>query len=364
MKRKLFPWIKKNPIATIILLVVLIWSIEKIWPMIMGRLFHQQPMTYVETIVIKPQASTENWQAVGTIKAMHNIIIESEISGVIETLNVANNQTVNQGELLLSIKHDDITANLQKDQAILAQKQLYYQRLVRLSKTVSEESVSVALSEFQQASAAVAADQAELNKYLIKAPFTGTLGIWQIDIGQLAKPGDPLITLSQLSPAFIDFMLPAKALSSIKIGDDVQFTTPNYPGRTWHGAIIAIDPQLDSTTRNISLRAKINNDDNKLVPNLYGRVIAIKKLSPQLLIPQEAIIYDPKGTSVYVIRDKKAYPQAVKLGTHQGEDIVIESGLKPNDEVVTAGMMKLFPGASVIVNKQIVQTALSPQSAV
>jgi membrane fusion protein (multidrug efflux system) len=359
LKRNPFPWMKKNPIATIILLVLVIWSSEKIWPLIAGRLFHHAPTTYVETIIVKPQASTEKWQAVGTIKAMHNITIESEIAGVIETLSVANNQSVNQGDLLLSIKHDDITANLQKDQAILTQKQLYYQRLQRLSKTVSEESVSVAFSEFQQAQAVVAADLAELNKYLIKAPFAGTLGIWQVDIGQLAKPGDPLITLSQLSPAFIDFILPAKALSSIKIGDDVQFTTPNYPERTWHGMITAIDPQLDSTTRSLLLRAKINNDDNKLVPNLYGQVIAIKKLSPQLLIPQEAVIYDPKGTSVYLIRDKKAYPQPVKLGLHQENDIVIEAGLKTNDEVVTAGMMKLFPGTYVTINKQMIQAAVT-----
>jgi membrane fusion protein, multidrug efflux system len=352
-----FFWIKKYPIAAAILLVLLIWSVEKIWPLIAGRLFHHAPTAYVETIIIQPQASTQNWQAVGTIKAMHNIIIESEVSGVIETLNASNNQTVNQNDILLSIKHDDITANLQKDQAILTQKQLYYQRLVRLSKTVSEESISVALSEFQQAQATVAADLAELNKYIIKAPFAGTLGIWQVDIGQLAKPGASLITLSQLSPAFIDFMLPANALNNIKINDDVEFTTSNYPGRTWHGMIIAMDPQLDSATRSISLRAKINNDDNQLVPNLYGQVIAIKKLPPQLLVPQEAVIYDPQGTSVYVIRNKKAYQQPIKLGQHQKDDVVIETGLLANDEVVTAGMMKLFPGMSVVINKQIKQTA-------
>lgn len=353
---------KKNPIITIILLIGFIWLIEKIWPAITNRLFHATPKTYVETIVVKPQPSTQNWQAVGTIKALHNIMVESEVSGVIETLNATNNQTVHQGDILLSIKHDDISANLKKDEAILAQKKLYYQRLERLSKTVSEESISVALSEFQQAEATVAADNAELNKYLIKAPFSGTLGIWQVDIGQLAKPGDPLITLTQLSPAFIDFMLPAKALNNIKIGDEVQFTTPNYSDRIWHGLITAIDPQLDSGTRSIILRAQIKNDDNALVPNLYGQVIAIKKLLPQILIPQEAIVYDPKGTSIYLIRDKKAYPQPVKLGTRQGDNIIIETGLKAGDEVVTAGIMKLFPGTPVIINKNSIQTAIPTQS--
>jgi membrane fusion protein (multidrug efflux system) len=289
LKLIIFRWIKKNIIASLILIVLLLWAIEKIWPLIASHLFAHTPTSYVETILLKPQASTQTSQAVGTIKAMHNITIESEVTGVIETLNVSNNQKVNQGDVLLSIKHDDITANLQKNQAILAQKKLYYQRLERLSKSVSEESLSVALSEYQQAEATAAVDQAALNKYIVKAPFAGVLGIWQVDIGQLAKPGDQLITLSQLSPAFIDFMLPAKALNSIQLGDAIQFTTPNYPDRIWHGDIIAIDPQLDSATRNIILRAKINNEDNKLVPNLYGKILVIKTLSPQILIPQEAI---------------------------------------------------------------------------
>jgi membrane fusion protein (multidrug efflux system) len=355
-----FYWIKKNIIATIAILILLFWAVEKIWPFIASRFFTRAPITYVETLILKPQTSTQNWQAVGTIKGMHNITIDSEIFGVIESLNTVNNQTINQGDVILNIKHDDITANLQKDQAILTQKQLYYQRLERLSKNISQENLSVALSEFQQAEANVAADQAQLNKYIIKAPFAGVLGIWQVDIGQLAKPGDSLITLTQLSPAFIDFMLPAKALSSIQVGDNVQFTTPNYPDRIWHGTIKAIDPQLDSVTRNMKLRAEIDNDDNKLVPNLFGQVIAMKKLPPQLLIPQEAVIYDPQGTSVYVIQDKKAKPQPVKLGTHQGDNVIIESGLKAGDEVVTAGMMKLFPGMTVAINNQVIQPAAPP----
>ncbi|MBV8802379.1 MAG: efflux RND transporter periplasmic adaptor subunit [Gammaproteobacteria bacterium] len=355
--------LKKNVLVSLIFLVILIWTIEKIWPLVIGKLFSHAPLNYVETIILKPQAGKQTWQAVGTVKAMHNITIESEVTGIVETLNVSNNQKVNQGDIILSLKHDDITANLQKNQAILTQKQLYYQRLKRLDKSISEESLSVALSEFQQAEAAVTADLAALNKYIIKAPFSGVLGIWQIDIGQLVKPGDHLISLSELSPAFIDFMLPAKALSNILIGDDIQFTTPTFPDRTWHGIIIAIDPQLDNATRNIILRAKIVNEDNKLVPNLYGQILVIKKTPAQFLIPQEAVIYDPQGTSVYIIRDKKAQLQPVKLGLHQENEVVIEKGLQTNDEVVTAGMMKLFPGSSVIVNKQVIQQTISSDSA-
>jgi len=358
---KAINWIKNHIITSIIILILTLWTLEKLWPIVMGKLFAHAPTAYVETIIIKPQMTTRNFQALGTIKAIHNITLASEVSGTIENINTNNNQTVNLGDILITIKHDDISANLQRDQAILNQKQRYFQRLQRLDKSISEENLSVAQSEYQQAQAAVDADQALLNKYIIKAPFAGVLGIWQVDIGQLVKPGDQLITLTQLSPVYVDFMLPAKALNSVTSGADVQFTTANYPSRVWQGNIIAIDPQLDSVTRNISLRAKINNDDNKLVPNLFGQILVIKKLAPQLLIPQEAIIYDPKGTSVYVIKNQKAELRPVKLGTHQDDNVIIENGLKEGDEVVTAGMMKLFPGSSVIVNKKLQQPTI-PQT--
>jgi len=353
---KTFNLIKRHLIASAVILILLIWSIGKLWPLVMALLSHP-PMSHVETLVLKPKTSAERWQAVGTVKAAQDIIVASEVSSTIQNLAVANGQTVKQGDVLVDIRHDDISANFQKDQAILAQKQRYYQRIQRLAKTnaASQEALGEAFSEFQQAQATVNADQAQLDKYVIKAPFTGQVGIWQVDISQLVRPGDALVTLTQLSPAYIDFMLPAKSLSTIIVGDTIQFTTSSYLNRIWQGKVVAIDPQLDSATRSVRLRAQVDNSDNKLVPRLYGQVTVIKPLPPQLFIPQEAVIYDPKGASVYILQKNIAKPQPVKLGTHEGNDVVIESGLKAGDEVVTAGMMKLFPGVPVVVNKQVVQ---------
>lgn len=348
---KKLDWFKNHKIATIVILILLIWVGEKLWSYLSYLLFFRAQPTYVETVILKPTAGTQQWQAVGTVKAAQNIIVNSEVTGVVQSLAVTNNQTVKQGDVLLSIQHDDISANLQRDQAALSQKQLYYQRVQRLpSSAISQDDMSKALSDFQQAQAAVAADLALLNKYIIKAPFTGVIGIWQINIGQLVQPGDHLVTLTQLSPSYIDFMLPAKVLSAINVGDDIQFTTTTYANRLWHGKVIAIDPQLDSTTRNVQLRAQVDNSDNKLVPYLYGQITVVKQLPPQLFIPQEAVIYDPQGTSVYVVKKNKAYSQPVQLGLHQQDNVIVEKGLKPGDEVVTAGMMKLFPSAPVSVN--------------
>ncbi len=321
-------------------------------------LLGHRPQTYVETVVLKPQKTVQRWQAVGIIKAAQDIVLASEVTGTIESLVAVSGQTVKQGDVLLNIRHEDILATLQKDQAILTQKQLYYQRLQRLFKasSTSQESLSEAVSEFQQAQAAVKSDQALLDKYIIKAPFSGQVGIWQVNVGQLVQPGDRLVSLTQLSPVYIDFTLPAKVLSTVQVGNETTFTTTSYPNRVWHAKIVAIDPQLDAATHNVQLRALLDNTDGKLVPGLYGQVVVMIPGAAKLFIPQEAVIYDPKGASVYVL-DKKniVQPRYISLGLHQNNAIIVEKGLAAGEEVVTAGVMKLFPGMPVTVNKRVIQ---------
>lgn len=355
--KKIFNWIKEHLIISALILILLVWGIEKLWPIVLGELFVHPPAAHVETLVLKPQAGVEHWQALGTVKAAQDIVLSSEVTGTIQNLTVNNSAMVKEGQVLLNVRHEDMLANLQKNQAILTQKELYYQRLKRLLKTksASEEAMSVALSEFQQAQAMVNADKAMLDKYIIRAPFAGQIGIWQVDIGELVRPGDPLVTLTDWQPSYIDFMLPAKVLSSIHVGDAAQFTTASFNNRIWNGKVTAIDPQLDPATRSVRLRALVGNRDGKLVPRLYGQITVIKPLPPQLLIPQEAIIYDPKGSSVYVLQKNMTKLQPIKLGPRQGNDVVVEHGLKAGDEVVTVGMMELFPGMAVVVNKQVVQ---------
>jgi len=356
VRNKFFPWFKTHPILTISVVLIFFWAGHKLWRIGFGLMSHPEP-AHVETVIVATKPGEKTWQAIGTVKAAQDIEIASEVSGVVQNIVVANDQQVKQGDILINIRHDDIAANLQRDDAELTQKQLYYNRLQQLSKsnTVSKESLSEALSAFEQADAIAKSDQAQIDKYSIKAAFNGQVGIWQVTPGQLVKPGDMLVTLTDLSPAYVDFMLPPKALGSVAIGNTIQFSTESYPNRKWIGKITAIDPQLDIETRSLQLRAQINNTDGRLIPHLYGQVIVKQPLGPQIQIPQEAVIYDPQGTSVYLLHNKVTALQSIQLGEHIGDNVVITKGLKPGDEVVTAGMMKLFPGMTVIINKQIHQ---------
>ncbi len=355
-------WIKNNSLKIFAALIVMMLAYLIITHFLAGKSAKSNDAT-VETIVLAPQPGIQRWQAVGIVKAAHQIIITPEITtGTIDSIAAASGQTVKQGDILINIRHADIDASLQKDQAALAAAKLTYQRKNALlsSHSISKEDISQALSAYQQAVAAVAGDQALLAKYIIRAPFAGTLGIWQVDIGQQISANDKLVSLTQLSPAWIDFSLPPAALGAIKVGDNIRFTTSSFPGRNWVGKITSIDPQLDTSTRSLQLRAQVDNHDNKLVPSLYGTILVELPLPPQLLIPQQAVMYDPKGASVYIVKQNKANPQAITLGEHIGDDVVVSSGLQAGDEVITAGMMKLFPDSPVNISHRVTQSAVTP----
>lgn len=352
-------FVKKHILAFALMLILLIWGAQKIWPMIAYKYLMKTPSTHVETMVLKKQPGATHWSAMGTVKAANDIVVASEVSGTIEKLAVQNGANVKQGDPLIIIRHQDISANLERDQAIFTQKHLFYQRLQTLmaKHAISDEAVSQAKSAYLQAQAAVNADIALMDKYIIKAPFDGQIGIWQVDTGQLVQPGAPMVSLTALTPTYIDFMLPAKGLDMVKVGDPIQFTTSSYANQVWHGKVIALDPQLDATTRSVKFRAIIDNHDHKLVPRLFGDVTVIKPEAARLLLPQEAITYNPEGASVYVLKNNVPTTQAVRLGTHENNNVVIVSGLNEDDEVITAGMMKINPGAKIAVNKRIIQSS-------
>lgn len=344
-------------LATFLVTAGLIVAGQKGFILIYMKFFMHPPVSHVETLLLSLQPHEERLQAVGTVKVAKNVTIRSEVSGVVESLQVQSGSPVKSQDVLINIAHQDIAASLAKNQALLAQKTEDANRAEQMFKihAIAATSLLEAQSELQEAKADVDGSEALINKYVIRAPFPGQTGIWQVDVGQYVKPGDDLITLTQFTPTYVDFSLSASALSSVKVGEDIEFTTPSYPNRLWKGKVMAIDPALDSDTRSIAVRAEINNADHVLVPMLYGQVSVVKKLAPILTIPQEAVLYDPDGASVYVLQNHLTKKIHVVLGDHVGDAVVVLSGLKPRDELVTAGAMKLFPGMPVVVNAKVTQ---------
>jgi membrane fusion protein (multidrug efflux system) len=254
-----------------------------------------------------------------------------------------------------------------KATAVLAR--ITLERDTNLVKTnaVSQQTVDTDKGNVANAEALVAQQQALVDYKSIAAPFSGRLGIRQVDLGQYLAAGTTIVTLQQLDPIFVDFYLPQQALAQIKVGQDVTGKVDTYPNKTFVGKITAINSLVDTTTRNVQVRATFENHENLLLPGMFATV-DIDTSAPQkfVTLPQTAISYNSYGNIVYLVDDKgkddKGQPRLVArqtfvdTGPTRGDQVAVLTGVKDGDVVVTAGQIKLRNGSPIIVNNTVTST--------
>jgi membrane fusion protein (multidrug efflux system) len=202
-----------------------------------------------------------------------------------------------------------------------------------------------------------------MNEKQIRAPFAGTLGIRQVDIGQYLPAGTEIVTLQQLNPLFVDFYVPQQALAQIAVGQAVSIGVDAYSGNIFPGTITAINSALDTATRTVQVRATIQNDQMLLRPGMFTTVnIQVGPPRQLITLPQAAIAYNSTGDTVYLVRhgkDAKGQDQLtadqvfVTLGDTRGDQVAILSGVSAGDQVVTAGQVKLQNGSIVLINNSV-----------
>jgi membrane fusion protein (multidrug efflux system) len=191
------------------------------------------------------------------------------------------------------------------------------------------------------------------------------LGIRQVDVGQYVAPGTPMVTLQALDPIFVDFYLPQQAIAQLNVGQKVNAKIDAYPGRAFPGEISAINPKVDTATRNVQIRATLKNADHALVPGMYATVnIDTGALERRVTLPATAIAYNSYGSTVFLVDDKGKTDDGkpnlvsrqvfVTTGATRGDQVSIISGVKDGDTVVIAGQVKLRNGISVLVDNHIV----------
>ena len=269
------------------------------------------------------------------------------------------------GQLLLTLRPVNDAAVLAQLQATAALDAINYQRDLKQfqADAVSMATVDADEASLKTATAEVEAQQALINEKQIRAPFAGTLGIRQVDIGQYLAAGTEIVTLQQLNPLFVDFYLPQQALAQIAVGQAVSIGVDAFPDKTFPGTITAINSALDTTTRTVQVRATIQNDQMLLRPGMFTTVNIIVGQPQQLItLPQAAIAYNSYGDTVYVVRkgkdangkDQLTVDQVfVTLGDTRGDQVAVLNGISAGDQVVTAGQLKLKKGSIVLINNSI-----------
>jgi len=327
-------------------------------------------------------AEQRQWQerlpAVGSLKALQGVELSLEVEGIVKALHFDSGQQVKAGQLLLQLNDDQETALLGTAQADLGLAKVDFGRGSQLvgDSAISRGEFDRLSSQYRRNQAVVEQLKAQKIKKSINAPFSGTIGIRQVDIGQYLAAGTMIATLQDTSSLYVDFNVPEQALPKLSLGQQVLLQVAAYPGRTFPASLSAINPKVEETTRNLLVRATLANPDGTLLPGMFANLlILLPKPQPQVVVPESAITYTLYGNSVYVATPKKdkdgkpetddkgqpqlvAEQRTVQTGERRDGVVVISKGLQAGEQVVTAGQLKLTPGAAIRIGQD---KALTPE---
>ncbi|MGH6610958.1 MAG: efflux RND transporter periplasmic adaptor subunit, partial [Burkholderiaceae bacterium] len=274
------------------------------------------------------------------------------VSGRIAAIGFKDGQQVRKGQMLVALddRLNDAEVAQMKAEYDLAIANLKRSEDLAKQKFISSSAQETAASNAQVAEAKLQLSQARLSKMRIVAPFDGVVGIRGVSIGDYVKDGTDLVNVEDVRTLKVDFRLPERNLTQIKVGQSVEVLADALPGERFTGQIDAINPRIDANGRSIELRARLQNTAGKLRPGMFVRVrVIVGERTDALMVPEEAIVPEGGEFYVYKVVDGQARRVAVKLGVRRDARVEITEGLKAGDQVVTAGMRLSRDGQPVKV---------------
>lgn len=339
------------------------------------------PPEVVATAVSKEDAWEATLRAVGTIAPVKGVSLSNDAPGVVSAIHFDSGATVKQGDVLV-----ELDSNVERAQLASAEARRELARLNagRSRALVASDSIPKAQLDNDEAvvkssQSDLGALQAQIARKIVRAPFSGKLGIRAINIGQYLAPGTTITSLEAMDSVFVDFTLPQQNLADVAVGTKVRVTLDGDAGAGYDGVVSAVDPAVDSATRAIRVRASIPNTLDKLRPGMFANVsVVLPEQKRFVSVPAPSVVHASYGDSVFIVEEKKdpsgailkgadgkparvARQQFVRTGAHRGDFVAITEGVKPDQEVVVGGAFKLRNGAGVVVNNDVVpDSRLSP----
>ncbi len=325
---------------------------------------HVMPASAVTTV----EAVQETWHpvlsAIATLAPVEGVTLGADADGTIARIAVENGAAVKAGDLLLEFDTTVEAAQLASAEARQAIAKLDRDRAVELREknTISQAELDQANAQLTQASANAEALRAQLGKKIVRAPFDGRVGIRMVNVGQFVSRGSALMPLQKLNPIYVNFTIPQRYLPQLVVGQETEAKVDAFGDRLFKGKIVAINPQVDASSRNVSVQSLIENPEEILRSGMFAHVeVQLPADKPSIVLPATAIAYASYGNSVYVIETMKgpdgkeylgARQQFVKLGVARGDQVAVIEGVKPGEIVASAGVFKLRNGAAVQVNNE------------
>lgn len=305
----------------------------------------------VNGIVLEPQRFSNQINLTGTIEANEMIDLRSEVSGVVQQINFQEGSQVQKGQLLIKINDIDLRAQLSQAQtrANLSAENERRARLLLQKEAISQEELDIATAEHQSNLAQIDLVKAQIAKTAIVAPFSGKIGLRYISPGAFVTSTTPIAKLVNNQNVKITFAIPEKYASIMKPNAEIQFQISGSK-ELFNAKIYAVEPEVDAATRTLTVRALAANKEEKLFPGTFANVIVpLQDIDEALLIPNEAIIPIQNGKKVFITENGKAKEVIIETSTRTDKEILVLSGLKKGDTVITSGIMALRNGAPLTV---------------
>lgn len=345
----------------------------------------KQPSMAVSTVDVKPGHWLPGIEAIGSARAEEGVNLTFQTSGIVTKILFKSNQKVKQGDLLVQLDDEIEKAGLVSAQADAVLNEQNYKRAqtLRTQGVGAVSNVDTTAAAYASSKAAVAKAQATLDQKRLVAPFSGTIGISRIDIGQYMAPANVVATLQNDDTMRVDFSVPEQELKNLSIGQDIQLGA-SVSDYAFKGKIIGIDPKIDPSSRLVAVQAQVDNSEKSLVPGQFLQVrIVLPEENNVIVLPQTSVVTSLYGDYVFTVVKKEAQktdptkpaeaPKAdvaktdaaaaaddlilhqvfVKLGRRSGNNVEVVSGVNDGDIVVTAGQNRLSNGMSAHIDNAV-----------
>jgi membrane fusion protein (multidrug efflux system) len=325
----------------------------------------QPPPEAVTTIVARQEEWPASLASIGTVEAVQGVTVSADLPGIVEKIDFDSGRHVKAGQVLVRLDTSQERAQLTAAQAQWNLAKLNLDRAAKLleKQVISQAEYDRMAAEYQQTEAGAGEIKAAIERKTIRAPFSGILGIRQVNLGQYLAGGDPVVPLQSLDPIYVSFDLPQQDVGKLRVGSAVKVATEDNTLVGLEGRISAINSIVDPATRNVKVQATLANRDGRLKPGMFVDVeVVLGSSSDVVALPISAVSYAPYGNSVFVVENMKApsgqayrgvRQQFVKLGDERGDQVAVVTGVKAGEEVVTSGVFKLRNGAAILINNKV-----------
>jgi membrane fusion protein (multidrug efflux system) len=330
----------------------------------MGSSFAPPPDA-VTTVVAKSETWPSTLDVIGTTAAIQGVTVSADLPGTVAKINFESGQSVHAGDVLVELDTREERAQLAAAESDRDLAKINYDRDQQLVKegVVARTQSDNSSAQQKSTDAKVGEIKATIERKTIHAPFSGILGIRQINLGQYLAAGAAIVSLQALNPIYVNFGVPQQQSPLVTAGRMVKLTSDDVPGVEFRGRVTAIDSVVNEATRNLQVQATLPNPGGKLRPGMFVQVqLGLGSSQRVIPLPASAINYAPYGNSVFVVTDLKdpkgksyrgVRQQFVKVQGSRGDQVGVISGVNPGEEIVSSGVFKLRNGAAVEVNNKI-----------